>query len=247
MTVVDRLVENYRSTTLDCAAALKINPSNVKAHFRSASALFALDKIYEALDVCYRGWKLDKTNQPMKALLEKIRKRAHVKQEQDKRRREEHQRARQIKQVRLDALRARKIQLVGTPRPPNMDDVEIHLSPNPLSMDSALQFPTMFLYPMHNQSDFVKAFSEQDSISVHLEYMFPAPWDTQSEYTPASVECYIDTAAGGMMKVGKKVPLIEILSNDKIVIVDGLVRVHVVPQKLAPAWIAEVKEKRAKK
>src|SRR6201999_1882258 len=56
------LSENYRSTTFDCAAALRLNPSNIKAYYRSASALFALDKVLEALDVASRGIKLDLYN-----------------------------------------------------------------------------------------------------------------------------------------------------------------------------------------
>lgn len=224
---------------------LKLNPSNVKAHYRSASALFALDKVYEALDVCYRGLKLDPTNKPMEILLEKIRKRSRVKEEQDRKRREEQDRRRKEKLVLMTALKARNIRLRGSQRtPPDMADAKIRLVPDPLSPESSLEFPTMILYPLHNQSDFIQAFSERDTLHQHLSYMLPPPWDAKLEYKLATVDCYMDTRTGGMIKLGKKIPLLEILASDKVEVLDGLVRIHVVPRSSAPAWIEEVKKKR---
>lgn len=224
-----------------------MNPSNVKAHYRSASALFALDKVYEALDVCYRGLRLDLSNQAMKLLLEKIQKRSRVKEEQDRRRRAEQDRKKKERMMLMTALEARNIKVRGTGKPPpDMADAEIRLVPDPLSTKSTLEFPTMLLYPMHNQSDFIKAFAEKDTLYQHLSIMLPAPWDTREEYQPSLVDCYMDTASGGMIKVGKKVSLLEMLSNDKVEVIDGLVRIHVVPQALAPRWIEEIKSKRGR-
>lgn len=231
---------------MDCAAALRVNTSNVKAHFRSASALYALDKIYEALDVCYRGLKLDEPNASMRSLLEKIQARARVRQEADRKRRAEQERLKQEKLTLATALKARNIRMKGTGTPPDMADAAVRLVPDPLAPTSTLEFPTMFLYPMHNQSDFVKAFAEDDAVEQHLSYILPAPWDSRTEYTIDGVDCYMDTNTGGLMKVGKKASLLEILSNDKIDVVDGLVRIHVVPRKSAAHWIEEVKKKRGK-
>ena len=224
-----------------------MNPNNVKAYYRSASALLALDKIYEALDVSYRGLKLDESNQAMRSLLEKIQKRSRVREEQDRRRKAEHDRKRQEKLMLITALKARNIKIreSGKP-PPDMADAEIRLVPDPLSPKSTLEFPTMLLYPMHNQSDFIKAFAEKDAVYQHLSIMLPAPWDSRGEYKLNLIDCYMDTASGGMIKVGKKVSLLEILSNDKVEVLDGLVRIHVVPQALAPKWIEEIKSKRGR-
>lgn len=202
--------------------------------------------MYEALDVCYRGLKLDDSNQPMKTLLEKIQKRSRVKEEQDCKRRAEQNRRRKEKIVLATALKARNIKLRGSEKAPDMADAEIRLVPDPLSPKSTLEFPTMFLYPMHNQSDFIKAFGEKDAIYQHLSYMLPAPWDSRSEYKMSTVDCYMDTVSGSMLKVGKKVILLELLSSDKVEVLDGLVRIHVVPQSLAPKWIDELKSKKNK-
>ena len=41
-------LKNYRSCTLDCATALRINPENIKAYYRSSRALLSLNKIPSA-------------------------------------------------------------------------------------------------------------------------------------------------------------------------------------------------------
>jgi hypothetical protein len=104
----------------------------------------------------------------------------------------------------------------------------------------------MLLYPMHNQTDFIKAWAEKDAITHHLSYILPLPWDTKNEYKLSTVDCYMDTISGGLMKVGKKLTLLDVLSNGKTEVVDGLVRIYVVPSSQAPRWIEEVKKKKGK-
>ncbi|KIX99611.1 uncharacterized protein Z520_04244 [Fonsecaea multimorphosa CBS 102226] len=239
-------LKNYRSTTLDSAAALRINPSNIKAHYRSASALLALDKVLEALDVASRGFKLDPDNTALKKLLEQIRSRMKVKEAEDRRRLAELRRKQQEKEVLEAALKAKKIIVRGSKQPPNLEDATIRLSPDPLSPTSLLEFPVMLLYPMHNQTDLIKAWAEKDAITHHLSYILPLPWDSKNEYKQSTVDCYMDTISGGLMKVGKKLTLLEALSNGKTEVVDGLVRIYVVPVSLAPQWIEEMKKKRGK-
>ncbi|EFE39698.1 hypothetical protein TRV_05592 [Trichophyton verrucosum HKI 0517] len=237
-------LKNYRSTTLDCASTLKLNPKNIKAFYRSAAALLALDKVLEAEDACVRGLHHDKTNQPLQALSKRI---AARKAELDKiaaRKREEQQRAEKSRITLRTALAAREISVRETAQPPDMEDAIMKLSPDPLSPESTLVFPCVLLYPMHAQSDFIKEFAETDTIAQHLEYIFPLPWDKNSEYTIGSVDCYMETAAGGMIKPGKKVSLLAILGGGKVEVVDGLVRINVVPTKMAGKWIAEMKARK---
>ena len=47
-----------------------------------------------------------------------------------------------------------------------------------------------------------------------------------------------------MIKVGKKLSLLEVLANGKTIVMDGLVSIHVVPSKLSRRWIEEVKTKK---
>lgn len=237
-------IGNYRSTTLDCAAALRINPKNVKAHYRSASALLALDKVHEALDVCYRGLKTEETNVALKSLLKRIQGRAEIMERADRKRRAEQKRKEQEKQMLQSVLATRKVKMRGTSKPPDLEDAEIRLSPDPLSSSSLLEFPVMLLYPTHAQTDFIKAFAEKDWLSHHLSYILPLPWDDKGEFTMSSIDCYMDTISGGLMKVGKNMKLLDVLSNGKTEIVDGLVRIYVVPQARAGQWIEEVKKQK---
>jgi len=126
-----------------------------------------------------------------------------------------------------------------------LEDARVHLSPDPVAPTSALVFPVIFLYPLHAQSDFIKAFSEEDTISQHLEYIFPLPWDTAHEYQIQNVEFYMETVAGGLIKVGKNMTLLRILSGGNVEVVDGLVKVNIVLKDKARKWIEEVKARKA--
>ncbi|OJJ49071.1 hypothetical protein ASPZODRAFT_1392365 [Penicilliopsis zonata CBS 506.65] len=203
-------LKNYRSTTLDCASALKLNPKNIKAFYRSATALLALDK---------------PNNKPLQQVAVKIAARKEVLERIAARKRAEEEKSRKENMVLSAALKARQIRTRKTEQPPDMEDAKICLVPDPLSPESSLDFPTVLLYPMDAQSDFIKAFSEMHSIADHLEYIFPLPWDRKGEYTINGVECFMETVTGGLIKAGKKVPLLKILSGGKTEVVDEMVRI----------------------
>ena len=236
--------ENYRSCINDCASTLRLNSSNVKAYYRSASACLALDKLPEAQDACDFGLKLDPANAPLKAVWEKIKKRADyiAKVERDRLAREE--KARNEKATLDLALKARNVTVKSTgDSAPDLEDAKIALQ-NSVDPSSPLSYPCLLLYPAHSQSDFVKAFNEHQTLPEHLEYIFPLPWDEEGEYTMENVEAYMETAAGGLIKVGKKMALHKVLGSGKVVISDGLVRISVVPKSKSAAWIEEFKKRR---
>ncbi|GLI81837.1 HSP70/90 co-chaperone [Penicillium ochrochloron] len=235
---------NYRSCTLDCAAVLKLNPKNVKAFYRSAMALLKLDKVAEAEDAASRGLTIDPSNKALQTAASKIADRkAQVERIAAKRKAEE-ELARKQNLVLSTALRARQIRTRKTDQPPDMEDTRIRLVPDPLSPESSVEFPAVFLYPMDAQSDFIKGFSELHSIVDHLEYIFPLPWDTKKEYTINNVECFMQTVTGGLIKAGKKLPLLQILSGGKVEVVDELVKIFVVPLSKTGAFIAEMKARK---
>lgn len=235
------LAENYRSTTLDCAAALRLNPKNIKAYYRSTLALLALDKLDEAEDACIRGADADKTNTPIKLLFTKIEERRTVLEGRTQAKQDQAERVKKERLLLVTALRARGIKMRGTEKSPDLEDAVIHLAPDPLSPESSLVFPVVLLYPMHAQSDFIKAFEETESIADHLSYIFPLPWDIGKEYKVNTVDCYMETTTGGLIKAGKKVPLLKLLTSGKTEIVEGLVKINVLPSSKAPTWIEEMK------
>ena len=127
-----------------------------------------------------------------------------------------------------------------------MEDASIHLSPDPVAPTSVLMFPVVLLYPLHLQSDFIKAFSETDTVPQHLEYIFPLPWDEKGEYSLGTVEFYMETGSGGLIKVGKKVSLGKVLGSPNVEIVDGIVRINVLLKAKAAGWIEEMKARKGR-
>ncbi|EPE33663.1 TPR-like protein [Glarea lozoyensis ATCC 20868] len=237
-------LKNYRQCVLDCGSALKINGRNVKAYYRSAKALLALGKIEEADDACAKGLSVDEGNVALKGVAREI-----IKKNEEITRRKKIEAEREQK-TRLElvtlraALKARGIKTRKTAQPPEMEDAKIQLTPDPTDPTSTISFPTILLYPLHLESDFIKAFNELEPISHHLSYILPLPWDLKHEYTPANVECYIETTTGGLLKVGKKATLLKVLTAENVEVVDEVVKIFVVPKAKAPAWIQEFKTKK---
>ncbi|KAH3919678.1 hypothetical protein HBI56_029800 [Parastagonospora nodorum] len=237
--------KNYRSCIIDCAQTLRLNPSNVKAFYRSATACLALDKLAEAADACDRGLGFDPNNAPLKALQAKVSKRKDYIESVEKTRKEREARTASERLTLQLALKSRNILVRKTEHPPDLEDAELKLE-NALDPSSTLIFPVILLYPTESQSDFIKAFSEKETLGEHLDYIFPLPWDEKHEYTPPSVEAYMETAAGGLIKVGKKMSLGKVLGSGKPEVVDGLATISVVPKDRAAGWIEEFKKRKGK-
>lgn len=222
-----------------------LNPKNVKAWYRAASACLALDKIAEAQDACTSGLQFDASNAALQTLSAKVAaRRDHLAALEQTRRARAEREASERATLSL-ALRQRNVVVKKTNSPPEMEDANISLN-DPNDADSELTFPVLFLYPLAGQTDFVKAVGEQESLSQHLEYILPVPWDEAQEYKLDDVECYMETTAGGLIKAGKKLGLIKLLGSGKLGIVDGLVRVFVVPKAKASEWIEQFKLRRGK-
>jgi tetratricopeptide (TPR) repeat protein len=235
--------KNYGSCIRDCAATLRLNPHNIKALYRSAMACFALDKLPEAKDACIWGLAVDPKNDPLLDLTTKICVREAQLELIAKERREREEKAASEKATLSLALKSRNILLRTTNDAPDLEDATVKLE-NPLDPSSTLSFPAILLYPLHSQSDFIKAFSEKEKLDQHLEYIFPLPWDAHHEYTVEGVEAYMETTAGGLIKAGKKLALHKLLGSGKVEVVNGLVKINVVPKARASEWIEDFKRRR---
>lgn len=238
-------LKNYRSCWLDCAAALRLNPKNLKAYYRSARALLAVDRIEEADDVCARGLALDENNKALRDVAADIIKRA--KEVDAKRRKVAEREAREKRRALLikAALKARGIPTRTTAQSPEMEDAGIALVPDADDPRSSLTFPTVLLYPLDLESDFIKAFGETQTLEEHLGYILPLPWDRDGRYSVTGVECYVETREGGLLKMGKRVSLLKVLSTGKVEVVDEVVRIFVVPREGAEGWVRKFKEQKA--
>ncbi|KKA28438.1 hypothetical protein TD95_003048 [Thielaviopsis punctulata] len=239
-------LRNFRACWTDCTGALRLNPRNVKCWYRSAKALLAVDRLDDAADAAARGLAVDPANAALQSTQAAVvARRAAI---AEKERREQERRDTQTRRRELvrTALAARGIRTRVTEKPPPMEGAAVRLLPDEDDPTSSLVFPTLLLYPTDYESDFIKEWSELDALDAHLGYIFPLPWDKDGNYTLANVECYMETTTGGLMKVGKKLSLLRILSDGKTEVVDQVVKIFVVPKNKAEAWVKEYKEAKAK-
>ena len=239
------ILKNYRSCVMDCGSAIRINKRNIKAYYRSAKALLALDKIAEADDACAKGLEIDPENKALHEVSSEIIKKNEKVTEKKRKEIEREVRRRKEDATLKAALKARNIKTRKTAQPPEMEDAKVELTPDPVDPASSLSFPTVLLYPLALESDFIKAFNEMQTLGDHLAYILPLPWDSKGEYTPTSVECYMETVTGGLIKVGRKVTLLKVLSEGNVEVVDDVVKIFVVPKTRAEMWVKEFKLKKA--
>ncbi|KAF9899701.1 hypothetical protein BX616_002887, partial [Lobosporangium transversale] len=224
---------NYRRVLTDCGSALKLNPKNVKALFRSAKALLALEMYPEALDCCDHALIHDPDNRAVKDERVKIQAEFDRKEKLRREKEERERKIREKKEMIEAALEKRKIRTASTPgfKPDHPHEIQLDQE-----MDQ-LTIPTFFLYPEYNESDLIQAFNEQDTIGEQLAEIFydPAPWDPEHKYRPETVQTYFETEDQGgnigLMKVGLNVKFLTVLSHSKHVLRDGIARFIVVPKE----------------
>jgi tetratricopeptide (TPR) repeat protein len=238
-------LKNYRSCVGDCGSVIKINKRNVKAYYRSAKALLALDRIPEADDACARGLEIDPENKALQGVAKEIINKNEKVAEKKRKEIEREVRRRKVEVTLRAALKARNIRTRKTAQPPEMEDAKVELTPDPVDPTSTLSFPTVLLYPLALESDFIKGFNETQTLGEHLAYILPVPWDKKGEYTAVGVECYMETITGGLIKVGRKVTLLKVLSEGNVEVVDDVVRIFVIPKASAEEWVKEFKRKKA--
>ncbi|KAH6687729.1 hypothetical protein F5X68DRAFT_206156 [Plectosphaerella plurivora] len=238
-------LKNYRACWLDCGHALLLNPRNVKAYYRSSRALLSVGRLAEADDAAKRGITIDPSNKPLQIVARDV---TTALEAADRKRRadEEREASERRKKATLEAaLKARNFRTRSTGAPPEMGDARVRLVPDEEDPRSSVVVPVVLMYPNDMETDFIQAFGETDSIGDHLGYVFPLPWDTKKRYTPAGVECFVETAAGGLVKWGKKLSLLKVLGAGSIEVVDDVLKVFVLPAAEAAAWVTEFKTKKA--
>ncbi|CAG8543874.1 7674_t:CDS:2 [Dentiscutata erythropus] len=169
-------LQNYRKVLTDCAKAIKLNPQNIKAFYRSAKALYALDKIDQALDCCEHGIEIGPNNLALQQLKEICIKRKEILDQKAKIKEERERKEREKKEALEKAIKMRNVKMEMTPDAP--------ISPHSVHLDTETQqliWPVFFLYPEYKETDFIEAFNEENTFFEHLEVIFeqPALWDIE--------------------------------------------------------------------
>ncbi|XP_063795728.1 tetratricopeptide repeat protein 4 [Pseudophryne corroboree] len=199
-------IGNYRSSLNDAIAARKHKPDHLKAVIRGALCYMEVKKYAEAVNWCDEGLRISPSE---KKLLETRTKadKLHRAAERDARKMRQAEKKKQVeKDSLLRAIKDRGIKLLderneeeeetsgvlqdGLSCSENLTGAHVHLDES-----DRLNWPVLFLYPEHSQTDFISSFPEDSRFTDHLNEMFAQelpPWDTERKYLAHNLEVYFE-------------------------------------------------------
>uniref|UniRef100_A0A8C5WM28 Tetratricopeptide repeat domain 4 n=1 Tax=Leptobrachium leishanense TaxID=445787 RepID=A0A8C5WM28_9ANUR len=221
---------NNRSALNDATAARKLKPDHFKALIRGALCYMEMKNYAEALKWCDEGLKID----PIEKKLLETRAKAHKLQraaDRDARKSKHTEKKKQsVKDSVISAVTERGIQLhkecAG-----EEDEESSALPYDEVSSENAtgtqvfldengrLNWPVLFLYPEHMQTDFISAFHEDARFIDHLNGMFSEglpPWDTDRKYQAQNLVVYFeDEATESFYQVNPECTLLEAMQHKR--------------------------------
>ncbi|NXK71316.1 TTC4 protein, partial [Amazona guildingii] len=226
---------NYRSALNDAIQATKLKPTHLKAIIRGALCHMELKNFSEAIAWCEKGLQIDSTE---KKLLEVRAKADKLKMCRGRSWRGTIWRSELVSPLQgravmgIDLLCERNIKLALEPsneeeeisdglaeisldgfHSDNATGAKVHLDAN-----GNLNWPVLFLYPEHKQTDFTVAFHENSRFIDHLMVMFAElpPWDVERKYLPSNLELYFeDEEREEMYELNPEHTLLQVLQHER--------------------------------
>ncbi|NXO39379.1 TTC4 protein, partial [Locustella ochotensis] len=229
---------NYRSALNDAIQAKKLKPTHLKAIIRGALCHMELKNFSEAVAWCEEGLQIDSKEKKlveMRAKADKLKlEGTFLGAQTDFSTREEHW----FLVFSLPPLQERNIKLVLEPsdEEEEVSDGLAEISLDGFHSDSAtgakvhldadgnLNWPVLFLYPEHEQTDFTVAFHENSRFIDHLMVMFAElpPWDLEKKYLPNNLELYFeDEEREEMYEVNPEHTLLQVLQHERYFVKAG--------------------------
>ncbi|NXB02799.1 TTC4 protein, partial [Cnemophilus loriae] len=231
---------NYRSALNDAIQAKKLKPTHLKAIVRGALCHMELKNFSEAIAWCEEGLQIDS----------KEKKLVEMRAKADKLKGKEllgtslgtqtdfSARCQGRAVMGTDLLCERNIKLVLEPsdEEEEVSDGLAEISLDGFHSDSAtgakvhldadgnLNWPVLFLYPEHEQTDFTVAFHENSRFIDHLMVMFAElpPWDLEKKYLPNNLELYFeDEEREEMYEVNPEHTLLQVLQHERYFVKAG--------------------------
>ncbi|NXE86145.1 TTC4 protein, partial [Menura novaehollandiae] len=228
---------NYRSALNDAIQAKKLKPTHLKAIIRGALCHMELKNFSEAIAWCEEGLQIDSKEKKlveMRAKADKLKLEGTFLGIQAAFSR--HGQGRAV--MGIDLLCERNIKLVVEPsddeeevsdglaeisldgfHSDNATGAKVHLD-----ADGNLNWPVLFLYPEHEQTDFTVAFHENSRFIDHLMVMFAElpPWDLEKKYLPSNLELYFeDEERAEMYEVNPEHTLLQVLQHKRYFVKAG--------------------------
>jgi len=225
-------IGNYRSSVNDCQAAIKINPSHMKAIIRGAQCHNKMKHYAECRDWCDKGLELESAHEELLKLRQDSVQKLKALERDERKRMMEEKRKKIEENVVLDLITQRGIKVASSKGSSSLSlaDVEpchpaavqkrVHIS------DNTLLWPVLFLYPEFGETDFIEEFSENDCFGDHMQAMFGVgverpQWDSQSRYLPSSIVIYFEDCDNNLVEVSQDQTLCQALTHHKFLLKAG--------------------------
>lgn len=234
-------LRNYRKAAVDSASVLELDPANAKAWYRSARALFSVDKPEEAAMCIAQGLSVVKDGKQREALNDlcgKVEKRRKQLKELEAARTAREAAKLQRQRVLQLALSSRNFEtrksITSSEFP---SDLGAELA-DPFDATSELSLPILALYPLTMESDILHTVSENTTIAEILAQLFnePPQWATP-DYTPSELVAFAPTSSGGLARAGAQASLAKIFGAPNVILLDGTARLYIVPKAKSKEWI----------
>ncbi|XP_054874927.1 tetratricopeptide repeat protein 4 [Amphiprion ocellaris] len=209
---------NMRSALNDAAAAKKIKPDHLKALIRGAQCCIELRNFPDALQWCDEGLKAHPTDKKLLELRATADKHKRAAERDARKAKVKEKKLHGQKEALLAAIKDRGVKLFQSMGPrqhgsegeeeeeerssaaiaqlslDGLNSQEVTGAQVFLDDQGLLHWPVLFLYPEHQQSDFISAFCENNCFVDHLAVMFEElpPWDTDRKYLPQNLQLFFE-------------------------------------------------------
>ncbi|XP_024135019.1 tetratricopeptide repeat protein 4 [Oryzias melastigma] len=239
---------NMRSALNDAAGAKKIKPGHLKALIRGAQCCIELRNFSEAIQWCDEGLKEHSTDEKLRELRATADKHKRAAERDARKAKAKQKKLHGEKEALLAAIQNRSIKLLQSMKPHRKgsesedDEDQSSAAMEELSLDGlssqevtgaqvfldekgSLHWPVLFLYPEHQQSDFISAFCENDCFRDHFNVMFGEelpPWDADRKYLPQNLQLYFeDCKKESLYQVDPEMSLLKTLQHKRFFVKAG--------------------------
>uniref|UniRef100_A0A667YI62 Tetratricopeptide repeat domain 4 n=1 Tax=Myripristis murdjan TaxID=586833 RepID=A0A667YI62_9TELE len=228
---------NMRSALNDATAAKKIRPDHLKALVRGAQCCLELRNFAEAIQWCDAGLKAHPTDKKLQELRAAADKQKRAAERDARKAKAQKKKTRTEKEALLAAIKVRQHSSDSEDEDGGSARGLAELSLDGLSSQEAtgaqvfldpqgsLHWPVLFLYPEHQQSDFISAFCENSCFIDHLAVMFGEelpPWDTDRKYLPQNLQLFFeDEEKDTLYQVDPETSLLKVLQHNRCFVKAG--------------------------
>lgn len=239
---------NMRSALNDATAAKKIKPDHLKALIRGAQSCVELRNFAEAIQWCDDGLKVSPADKKLQELRTAADKHKRAAERDARKAKLKDKKLHHEKETLLGAIKDRGIKLLQSVKPRHCgsdgedEDGGSSAAISQLTLDglssqeatgaqvfldeqASLHWPVLFLYPEHQQTDFISAFCENNCFVDHLAVMFGEelpPWDTDRKYRPQNLQLYFeDEEKETFYQVNPETSLLKVLQHNRFFVKAG--------------------------